>query len=124
MNEFIGNVVVHDRANLIGRNVLKGNITIGEGVILSNVCIYGDFVITQKNRLTSITDSVLVGSGAISDCGVHDCYLYINGNSENFIVESIACHNPRTYNDVMIDESGVVVLEKETSVLNNIIILE
>lgn len=103
MSEFIGNVVVHGNANLFGRNVLKGNITIGEGVILDNVCIYGDFHITRENRLTNIVDSVLVGEGRISDCGIHDCYLVIDGDCDNFIMDGIVVHEPRTYNDVLMD---------------------
>lgn len=125
MSEFVGDVKIDPKANLFGENVLKGNIFIGPNVTLDNVSICGDFVITQENRITNIVDSVLVGSGAISDCGIHDSYLVINGNSDNFIVESVACHKPRTYNNVRMDEEcGVVALEKETNVSNNIIIVE
>lgn len=126
MNEFIGNVVVHDRANLIGRNVLKGNITIGEGVILDNVCIYGDFHITQKNRLTNIVDSVLVGEGRISDCGIHDCYIVINGNCDNFVLDGLSVHEPSTYNDVLMDvyEGINEPLEKQNNINDTLIVIK
>jgi len=120
----IGDVKIDPQANLHGRNILIGNIFIGPYVVLDNVTIRGNFSITQKNRLTYIIDSILLGEGNISDCGVFESTLFINGDSDNFVIDCVANCNPRTYNDVRIDDEGVVVLEKETNVSDNIIIVD
>jgi len=125
MNEFIGNVVVHEKTNLFGRNVLEGNITIDEGVTLDNVNLYGDFHITQKNRVTSITDSVLIGGGLIVDCGIHNSYVHINGNSENFILNDFTDHKPRIFNDIMFNgNEESTELEKQNDIKDTIIEVE
>ena len=120
-----GDVLIHEKANIVGDIDLVGNIYIGEGVTLDNVTIRGDFNITCENRLTNITNSVINGSGSLKDCGIHDSFLCINGNSENFIVDGISVHLPRTFNNVMMcEETGVTVLEKNTNVSDNIIVIE
>jgi len=123
---FVGDIVIHEKANLYGEILLNGNIYIGEGVVLDNVTIYGDFNITCENRLTNITDSVINGHGNLKDCGVHDCFLVINGDCENFILDGLSVHEPRTFNDVLMDADEMInePLEKQNDISKTIIVIE
>jgi hypothetical protein len=124
-SEFEGNVNIDPKSNVYSSK-LKGNIKIGPYVILDNVTIVGNFNITCENRMTNIIHSVINGHGELKDCSIHDCFLAINGDSENFILNGLIVHESRTFNNVLMDvDEGInEPLEKETSVLNNIIIVE